>query len=163
MLKVDVPKWLERLRRVPWSGLEVEFDDYVVALKEALPELAEYIDKKVAKLTEDAGGGVQLFITLEQYKDTGEWLAFEIAIAGDGQTLLSPDHIHNRSPDADYGEKIWTLAGGIFDVPDRGQRAIWHTPTDDPIVHGPETRHQPKIEDYWLGIFYQPAGSRSAE
>lgn len=161
MLRIDKERWKARLATVRWADLPVNFNGYVAALKSAVPELAKYIDHKVSKLTGNAEDGYQLFVTLEKYDDTGEQFCFEIAIAGGELAMDSPDHIHNLSPDADYGEEYGTEAGELDDETDMGD-PFTHKRGMTPVRHGPETRHQPRIRRFWIGWFYQPAGSRLA-
>ena len=56
----------------------------------------------------------------------------------------------------------WTLAGEICDLADNDDPIV-NEPGDDPVTHGPETRHQPQIPRWWIGVFDQPAGSKLAE
>lgn len=162
MLRIDTKQWIGRLERVPWSELFVDFNEYTAALKQCIPELSGYIDKKLARVRRDEKGCIQMFFVLERHEDTGEQFSFEIAFASDSYPLESPDHIHNRSPFADYGEEYGTLTGEIDDQTDEGV-PFTHRRGKPPVRHGPETRHQPVIRDVWVGWFYQPAGSRLAE
>lgn len=157
MLRIDVERWRKRLAAVPWHELPVRIEDFVAALKGAVPELSDYIDKKFSRVVADENGGVELFVNLERHEDTGEQFAFEIAIAGkQGMPVVSPDHVHNQD------EQFDTLAGEIMDKADDGTM-IAHRQGMKPVLHGKDTRHQPVIMRFWVGWFYQSAGSRLAD
>lgn len=160
MLTVNVDSWLEKLGRVDWEEVwPDDFEDVFSRLKAIVPcDLHDRIDRSMVKARIGENGAKEVFIVLEGNKETGEQLVFEI-MAG---PMHSPDHIHGETPDADYGEMYWTLSGGITDTADDGRWFV-HRRGMPPMVHGPNTRHQPRVASWWIGVFYHPCASRLAE
>jgi len=156
---VNVEGWLTRLKVVDWSLIWPDDVKAVVSELKALvdPDLHEKIDRAVVKARTGEDGTKEIFIILEGNKETGEQLVFEIMCG----PMDSPDHIHGQSPDVDYGEMYWTLAGEISDVTDDGHPFV-HKRWMPPVTHGPSTRHKPRVVHWWLGVFYHPCASRLA-
>ena len=167
MLKVDVDDWLFRLEQVYWPLLLLPNPNIVPVniperigsrLMAVVPEeLSQVLHPRILrKLSEVEGRQTpfEVMIVLDGDSVTREQFVFEMSFG----PVTSPDHVHNRSPHADYGEKYWTLAGALCDVTDDG-RSIVHRPGHLPLAHRPGTRHQPYVPECWIGVFYQPAGS----
>ena len=159
MLTVKKERWLAEIKSQPWADFDPgDIATVIGALKQVVPvELHGRIDKAVVKARRGEGDAQEIFIILDGNRETGEQLVFEI-MSG---PMDSPDHIHGESPDVDYGEMYWTLAGEINDVSDEGH-AFTHKSWMEPAVHGRNTRHKPHVRHWWIGVFYHPAASRLA-
>jgi len=154
MLIVNIEHWLELLRTVNWNFPSRNVNLITQQLMELVPtKLSKRIERAVKK-ADKTSDQLSIMVVLDGNRETGEQLVFEISFG----PFWSPAHSHLQSADVDYGEMIWTLAGAISDTTDDG-KLFWHTNRSlSPIVHGPGTEHITYV-DYWIGVFYQPAGS----
>lgn len=98
--------------------------------------------------TDSAGNGTAYAI-LGGIKETGE--IYVLAVI---QNSVAPRHLHREG--GDYGEKIGTFVGELYDIDDLGNPVV--IGPSDVLIHGPGTVHAPRA-NFWFGYYHQPRGS----
>ena len=97
----------------------------------------------------DADGNGTAYAVVGGDKQTGCLWVFAVI-----QKATAPRHRHERG--AEFGEKIGTFAGELYDRDDSG-RSVCLGPADV-LYHEPGSVHQPHA-DFWFGYYHQPRGS----
>lgn len=95
-----------------------------------------------------SGIGRVAYAVLSLNKETGEILVF-----GAIENGRASEHLHVD------GETIYTLAGVGFDFTDEGKSVSLEAGSI--IVHRKDSIHSPGTPNFWVFIYYQPAGMRT--
>jgi hypothetical protein len=97
----------------------------------------------------DEKGDGFAYAVLGGVRETGE--VYVLAVI---QNATSPLHIHRAG--AQYGEKIGTFVGELYDKDDEGNDIV--IGSKDVVIHRTSTPHAPRA-DFWFGYYHQPRGS----
>lgn len=115
----------------------------------SIDEVIATFPKLAWKKDVDAEGNGTAYAVVGGNRERNELWVFAVI-----QNAAAPRHRHE--PGAEFGEKIGTFAGELYDRDDQG-RAVCLGPADV-LYHAPGSVHQPRA-DFWFGYYHQPRGS----